>query len=225
MLLYEYRIRDEFERVKQMAERLKSKAKSNGSFDELFIDTENLSSLFKILEEILPQELHGISEFQQHHNFCIYYLKKENSYNYLQNISCICDNDLPLLESKFRDWCSNSIHYDKEIVEKTTNLLVRREYDSVVRKAFVILKSRLVKKFNIANDIDGEELVNKIFGSNGLISRQVDQNECQSMRNLLSGMYGIFRNNFSHNDVEIHYHEVDAILSMINYILKCIDKY
>jgi hypothetical protein len=40
------------------------------------------------------------------------------------------------------------------------------------------------------------------------------------MRDLFGGMYGVFRNRFAHSDTESSWHEADAIISMVNYLLK-----
>jgi len=45
------------------------------------------------------------------------------------------------------------------------------------------------------------------------------------MRNLLDGLFGVFRNVYDHRDVDPEWYEVEAVLSMINWALKRIDKY
>ncbi len=49
--------------------------------------------------------------------------------------------------------------------------------------------------------------------------------ERESMRNLLDGLFGVFRNVYDHRDVDPEWYEVEAVLSMINWALKRIDKY
>jgi hypothetical protein len=89
----------------------------------------------------------------------------------------------------------------------------------------VILKSRLVAKFGVDHDLDGADLVNRIFGASGLLSSRLESEERQAMRDLLAGLYGVFRNKYGHQDVEAPWHEADAILSMINFVLKRIEEY
>jgi hypothetical protein len=110
-------------------------------------------------------------------------------------------------------------------VDKITDLLIHLEYDSAIRKAFVILKSRLASRFNAPNNLDGTDLVNHIFGKSGSLSQHIKDNERQAMRDLLSGLYGVFRNRYGHEDIEPSWHETDAILSMINYVLKDIERF
>ena len=37
-------------------------------------------------------------------------------------------------------------------------------------------------------------------------------------------MYGVFRNKYGHEDVEAPWHVADAVLSMINTVLKMLDE-
>ena len=46
------------------------------------------------------------------------------------------------------------------------------------------------------------------------------QSERQAFRDLLAGLYGVFRNTYGHQDQEAPWHEADAVLSMINTVLK-----
>ena len=59
MLIYEYRIRDEFDKVKQYAENLRAKFSTGATPDDLLLDRENLHTLFKNLEGRLPREIRG----------------------------------------------------------------------------------------------------------------------------------------------------------------------
>ena len=69
-------------------------------------------------------------------------------------------------------------------------------------------------------DLDGMELVNTIVGRNSDAVKTLRENERQAMRDLLAGMYGVFRNRFAHSDAEPMWAEADAIISMINHVLQ-----
>ena len=222
MLLYEYRVRDEFEKTKSYAENLRAKFGSGVPLEELRKEFENLLTLCDNLQEILPKEIRGRTNLERHLGFLHKNLSKGNLYQ--GDVDDICRNDLPTLEKYFRDWCADAVHYDKELNKKISNLLVRHEYDSAIRKAFVILKSRLVTKFGVSPDCDGIDLVNAIFGKTG-VATGLDASERQAMRDLLAGLYGVFRNVYGHQDVEPPWHEADAILSMINYVLKRVEQF
>lgn len=193
--------------------------------NELLIDAENLASLFDHLEKKLPQEVGLDSSLERHLYFMKKRLGEEKPELCQQDIEDICSDDITKLEKSFRDWCGSSIHYDQELRDKISELLLQREYDSAIRKAFVILKSRLVDKFGVSRNLDGNDLVNQIFGKLGAAADTLNASERQAMRDLLAGLYGVFRNKYGHQDVEAPWHEADAILSMVNFVLKEIDRY
>jgi hypothetical protein len=39
------------------------------------------------------------------------------------------------------------------------------------------------------------------------------------MRNLLAGLYGLFRNTLDHHDVDVPWHEAEAVIGMVNWAL------
>ena len=83
----------------------------------------------------------------------------------------------------------------------------------------------MIRLYGIPENIDGVDLANAVFGQRGVMAGRIDDGEREEMRNLLAGMFGIFRNPYSHNEVEIEWTEVDAILSMVNWILKKLETY
>lgn len=224
MLLYEYKVRDEFERVRGIAESIRDKFETGAKAPELLKDCELLEAAYDQLMELLSG---AVSEgnFPRHLWFMQYYLERNTPEECRKDIEDICKLDLPALELAFRDWCTGHQHYDEEFTEKISKLLVGRHLDSAVRKAFVLLKKRLIKTFDLAADLDGRDLVNQVFGRTGYMVGKISETERESMRNLLDGLFGVFRNVYSHADVEPKWYEVEAVLSMINWVLKHIDKY
>lgn len=220
MLLYEYRVRDAFDRLRSYALRLRQMFDADRSADELLVDAENVRELYAALREILPKEVRDTSNLGRHLNFMTDFLRKGQPSRCRQDVEEILNLDLPNLESAFREWCKSLIHYDEELAEKIGDLLVRAEYDSAVRKAFVILRSRLKGRFGIEEELDGVDLVNRIFGRSGHPLLLLGEPERQAYRDLLSGLYGVFRNRYAHRDDGGSWYEADAVLSMVNCVLK-----
>lgn len=109
-----------------------------------------------------------------------------------------------------------------------SGLLVRQQLDSAVRKAFAILKGRLVNVVCVLGGdrvemdrMDGNDLVGRIFAGNGLVvtSGRMTRGDSQALMSLLQGLYGMFRNVVDHNDVVVPWHEAEAVISMINWVL------
>jgi hypothetical protein len=160
MLLYEYQIRDEIERLRAYAGNLLLKFEANAEPSELLRDTENLKMLYQNFNEMVPKEVRGTSNFSRHLWFMGKHLSDGSINACKGDISDICNHDLRLIEEAFRKWCKNQDHYDKELSLAISGLLIRQEFDSAIRKAFVILKSRLCRLFQAPEDLDGPALIN-----------------------------------------------------------------
>jgi hypothetical protein len=61
--------------------------------------------------------------------------------------------------------------------------------------------------------------VNLVFGKGGKIIVEIDDSQKQAMRNLISGFYGVYRNRFSHNDIQPDLAQTRAIIEMANTII------
>lgn len=223
MLLYEYKVRDEFTRVSELAGRIRAKFDLSVGTDELLQDTEILGAAYDHLLRLLPDGV-AAGNFVRHRHFMKIYLKSGQPELCRSDIEDICEVDLPALEKAFRDWCASQQHYDASFAEKVGPLLFEQHLDSAVRKAFVILKERLCHSFGQSRDLDGRQLVNAVFGANGYLAGKIPKDELESLRNLLDGLYGAFRNEYQHQDVEPPWHEVEAVLSMINWVLQRIEE-
>ena len=137
----------------------------------------------------------------------------------MQDIKDIIFFDLPQLFNQLLSLSEDNEEFDPAIKTAIFPLLDGGHYDSAIRKVFVLLTDRIRRKFNVIEQIDGEELINKIFGGKNTLNLNIDDNTRQSLRNLLSGFYGIFRNKFAHNAIEPKQSEVKAVLEMANAIL------
>lgn len=155
----------------------------------------------------------------RHLTFLVRNLKKESKESCFQDIKDIIFFDLPQLFKHILSTTEDNDEFDHAIKTSIIPLLDGGHYDSAIRKVFVLLTDRIRRKFNIIEQIDGEELINRMFGAKNTVKLNIDDTKKQSMRNLLSGFYGIFRNKFAHNAVDPKQSEVKAVLEMANAIL------
>jgi len=110
-------------------------------------------------------------------------------------------------------------HIDQRLKDAVMPLVHGNHYDSAIRKCFVILTDRLRRAFGIKDPLDGEDLVNVVFGKGGKIQIAIDEGRKQAFRNLISGFYGVYRNRYAHNEVEPTVAQVGAIVELANSIL------
>lgn len=224
MVLYDYRVRDAIDHLKQCVERLRQKFQANAPAAELLHEVATLKTLHENLEQILPAGVKGVGNFARHIAWIEKNIKRDALACSEGDFKDLCEHDIPEIEAAFKKWCQDPQHFDRELDEGVTNLLMRQENDSAVRKAFVILKERLVKRFGGNKDSDGLDLVNQIFGSKGSLAGKVDDSTLQAYRNLLAGLYGISRNKFAHQNVTTPRYEAEGLIGMINFLLKDLAK-
>ena len=220
MLIYEYKVRDEFLRLREYARNVRDKFLREAPPEDLLLDAKSLRAHYDRLNEMLPEPVQGKSNAERHIGFMEYWLERKDRNACISDIEDLCERDITELEDAFQAWCKSPDHYDAELVLAVSDLLSHRQLDSAVRKAFVVLKERLCKRFRVPRDLDGLDLVNKIFGKNSESIKRLGDAERQAMRDLLAGLYGVFRNRFAHNDEQPSWAEADAIISMLNHVLQ-----
>ncbi len=220
MLLYASLAHKEIRKFGEHSEALRRKFEKAEDADDLLLDVKSLRARFQELRKMLPEKVRDAGSLGRHIGFMVYWLEKDKVDSCSNDIVQICDHDIPSLEDGFIAWCGSETNIDKELGDAVGNLVAQLELDSAIRKSFVILKDRLCKASGAPLELDGEELVNAIFG-NGAIHpiRGLSDSQRQAFRNLLAGLFGAFRNPFAHTDREPTWPETDAVISMVSYLL------
>jgi hypothetical protein len=240
MLLYENELNKKLRTVEDLAEslvRMLAKRQQQQDFipRNAPIDVDALSAVLAGIEgavadlmSSLPKPVAKASHMSQHLSYARYYLEKSDWNGVLGNARDIAEYDLTNVKQAFYDWSDTSVNFDEEFRAGISDLLVHQQLDSAARKAFVILKGRLV---NVAcvlggdrvdmDRMDGNDLVGWIFGADKLVAAHsgMTRGDCQALMYLLQGLYGTFRNIVDHNDVVVPWHETEAVISMINWAL------
>ncbi len=160
----------------------------------------------------------------RHIHFLRYYLDSGDKEACRGDIRDIIFEDLPETLRLIVTRKPTASHFDTNLRNSVLSLIDGGHYDSAVRKAFVILTDRLRRAFGIVDSIDGEKLVNVVFGSGGKLPTALSDSEKRSYRDLLSGFYGVYRNRFAHNDVCPSITEAQAIVEMVNIFLGEIER-
>ena len=155
----------------------------------------------------------------RHLTFLKYYLDRNDKDACQGDIKDIVFWDLPAALRNLADGTDEYQHYDQRLRDGVVPLINGQHYDSAMRKIFVLLTDRLRRAFGVSEEIDGDELINLVFGKGGKIPVALDEPKKQAMRNLISGFYGVYRNRIAHNDIEPGLAQTKAILEMANTII------
>ena len=130
---------------------------------ELLLDAKALDMRMENLYAMLP-EPRMIGSGCRHSDFMVYWLEKGNIDSCSADIIDICESDLPGASKALREWANKLAWVDADLRRDILPLIRFCQFDLAIRKAFVILKTRLCRKFGLDDKMDGEELVNAIFG-------------------------------------------------------------
>lgn len=155
----------------------------------------------------------------RHLKFLNHYLKSNDKASCTQDARDIVFFDLPIALRNIVAKSADDGHFDQRLRDAVTPLMQGGHYDSAVRKVFVVLTDRLRRAFGVSEQIDGDDLVNLVFGKGGNIPVALDDSKKQAMRNLISGFYGVYRNRYSHNDIQPDLAQARAIVEMANTII------
>jgi hypothetical protein len=94
MLLYEYQLRDQIDKLRQYAATVLSKFERNAPTSELLADTTNLKQVYDMLRDILPQEIKDAGNCGRHIGWMIHRLKEDSPKSCEGDIRDICSNDV-----------------------------------------------------------------------------------------------------------------------------------
>ncbi|MBI2761909.1 MAG: hypothetical protein HYX51_10860 [Chloroflexi bacterium] len=223
MLTIEHRVRVLLDSVRQMTLRVDESFNADDSAENTLRYVTTLRGECDRLTELLPSAV-DTSSLKRHASFLEYYLNRNEPQHCRRDLRDLLHRDIPLIEHGYSEWLLNGGYYDKEFAAKIGELLSDQHLDSAVRKGFVIFKERLVAKCGLPATVDGRDLVNLAFGKSGVLAGNMPEPDRESMRNLLDGLFGMFRNTYGHNDVDAEWHEAEAILAMLNWALRWLEK-
>jgi uncharacterized protein (TIGR02391 family) len=135
-----------------------------------------------------------------------------------QRVAASTDLDTWKKESMFPDGL------DPVIMASAKPLFVRGQYDLAVFASFKETEVRLRAKDPSLAQWSGVDLINRAFGPNGCLMKN-DPKERASMRDLMVGAFGIFRNPSAHQEVKFDDpREVVDMICFANQLLRMVDR-
>lgn len=171
------------------------------------------------LVEMAGIEWEGCGNLGRHLHFLEYYLSRNEKESCASDIRDILFYDLPATLRRIISDAGTDQYMDEKLREGVMPLLGGGHFDSAIRKAFVLLTDRLRSAFGVVDEIDGDDLINRVFRKGGKIPIALDNGKKQALRNLISGFYGVYRNRYAHNDEDATPSDAQAIVEMANQIL------
>lgn len=221
MLMYIDEIMNEMDGCQEYAQMILQKFQEHRAPKEILLDVKALTSRIENLETMMPEGT-SLGYTGRHLHFMDVWLKKDNLDGCSQDIQDIVNTDLVKARESIKKWTSTLKYVDADLKKEIAPLIRTKQFDSAIRKAFVIFKDRICIKYQILTDEDGQKLINMIFGKNSNYVAELSSDEKQSYRDYFSGLFGLMRNRYAHNNIEATLTELDAVISSINLGLKLI---
>lgn len=215
MLIYVQETLATLERLRDYADNLRQKFDLGRDAPELLLDAESLDQRLREIIDCLPaQDMSG--NCRSHLSWLVRRLKEGNVRACRQDIEDLADRDIPGTIEKLRQWSMELQHLDGELRAAVTPLIKTMQFDSAIRKSFLVLTERLRAHYDLPNGKDGEDLVNQAFGKDSSFNASLDASRRSALRNYFAGIYGVIRNKFAHGDHEATIAELEAALASVN---------
>lgn len=221
MLIYVDEVQREIDDILKYAGLIQEKFDAGRDAAELLLDAKALDMRMDNLHAMLPEGT-MIGSALRHTRFMIYWLERDKVKDCASDIIGICEYDLPGVSKALREWSSKLAWVDADLRRDILPLIRFCQFDSAIRKAFVILKTRLCRKFGLDEKTDGEDLVNAIFGPKSPHLPELSAGEKAAYRNLFAGMFGLLRNRFAHNDAQPDLSDLDTAIANVNMCLRIV---
>lgn len=210
------------ESLQAFGARLIAKFDCNTPSSELLLEVEEWASKIETLSKLLPEGL-SLGEWTRKVHFTRLFLKKNEPEFCRGDVVAFFEETLPKAMRDLRSWGGTLGYFDAELRAAVVHLVRIRDFSSAIRAAFVVLTQRLRRNYNLSGSLDGPALINEIFGSRSTRKTDIEEKDRQAIRDYLSGMYGVLRNKYAHDNPALDLTELEAALSSVNLALKLIE--
>jgi len=224
VLIYVQEVVGELRKLRDYATMIRTKFDAGRDLSELLLDAESLAQRLNALIDSLPDP--GTSgNSHRHLGWLVRELKIGSPTTCRQDIGDLVEHDNPGTIERIERWAKEMTYLDEELRDAVVPLIKARQFDSGIRKAFLVLTERLRSTYLLSKGTDSEGLVNIVFGQSSSHHTTMESAQRLAQRNLMSGLYGVIRNKFSQGDHEASIAELEAALSSVNLCLKNIEDF
>ena len=187
---------------------------------ELRSNETSLRAAVDKLSEALPpearKEILQATNLKSHLGWIRYRLDRGSPGACLGDPIDILKVDLPQVLERFEKWYERQSPTDTTLRDRVQPHIAAGQFRTALRDAWPLFKTRMVEAFDLSDDLDGDKLVGKLFGSSGVTAGLLPNDEREGYLNLFKGLYTISRNPVAHGDVPEDPEESGAILALIN---------
>ena len=178
-----------------------------------------LETEVKALTQALPHGVSARTELPRHMWFCRHWIARGQPTGCGTDPSSIVERDLPAVIRAFGQWYEAQSQIDASYAKRLHSFNSVSHINSAAREAWAIFKTRTTEAYDLPGDLDGHQLVDRLFGDDDPAVSSLSDRERRGYHNLFKGLYTLYRNPVAHNDQEPNPAEADALIALIGICL------
>ena len=195
-------------------------AESPEAFEDLRERFSDLQTAVEALFAAVPAEVVIAGNLQRHMYFGNRYINIEDRPSgWGDDARLILKHDLPTVLDAFNGWYETASEVDPELMTRLLPFNSASHINSATREAWPIFKTRMTEAYGLPDNVDGHELVERLFGDDAPAVSSLSERERRGYCNLFKGLYTLYRNPVAHNDQEPNPAATDAVIALIGICL------
>lgn len=175
-----------------------------------------LERAFDTLDHVFPADVKWLGGARRHLGWSRYWIDKErHPRGWGSDPQTIIEHDLPAAMDAFNTWYETASQIDGDYTERLREFHSSAQINSAHREAWAIFKTQATLLFDLSDDLDGYKLVDRLFGDEQSAVSTLTAKERRGYRELMKGLYTLYRNPVSHNDSDPNPAVTDAVTTLI----------
>lgn len=198
-------------------------------FEDFLVKMKAMENDFASIADNLPEDKttkERVAGFWRHLWFVERFLGTDRHHLVVHNLNDIVALDIPSIIEEFKSAIRRSPTVHPQFHNECKNLIATGEYDSAIRKGFVLIREIAKVAFPkiVTDRLDGQALMRALFSpGHGPIQVHKERDKQEGFLAWACSLYALFRNDEMHNLRGRPLHEIECILMSINRLLFAID--
>lgn len=168
------------------------------------------------LDDAFPDDVKWLGEARRHIWWSRHWIDKlRHPSGWRSDPQIIIEHDLPAAMDAFNTWYETASQIDGDYTKRLREFRSSAQINSAHREAWAIFKTRATQLFDLPDDLDGYRLVGRLFGDEQPAASTLTAKERRGYRELMKGLYTLYRNPVSHNDSDPNPAVTDAVTTLI----------
>lgn len=177
---------------------------------------DELEGAVDSLNQVFPNDVKWLDGARRHIEWSRYWIDNQHHpRGWGSDPQTIIEHDLPAAMDAFNAWYETASQIDDDYTKRLREFRSSAQINSAHREAWAVFKTRTTQLFDLPDDLDGHKLVDRLFGDEQPAVSTLTAKERRGYRELMKGLYTLYRNPVSHNDSDPNPAVTDAVTTLI----------